>query len=160
VLAARGACNERGIYGRDVADSNVHDEWKRDSSSDVTPSWKRDAWQESSDADVDAASARARKRRRWLVLGAIISANIGATVLARRRGYEVGLHTIVRCRKGHLFSTIWIPGASLKSLRLGPARLQRCPVGSHWSLVVPVKRATLSEEELVAATSLHDVRVP
>jgi hypothetical protein len=72
----------------------------------------------------------------------------------------MGGNVVVRCRKGHLFTTIWIPGASLKALRLGWARLQRCPIGRHWSLVTPVKDADLSDSELRAAREHHDVRIP
>ncbi len=75
-------------------------------------------------------------------------------------GYRLGRRTIVRCRAGHLFETIWIPGASFKSIRLGPARFQRCPVGRHWSLVTPVREDTLSDEELRKAHATRDVRVP
>ena len=46
-----------------------------------------------------------------------------------RAGYRFGTRTVVRCRQGHLFTTVWIPGASLKSLRLGWWRWQYCPVG-------------------------------
>lgn len=70
------------------------------------------------------------------------------------------MNTIVRCRQGHLFSTIWLPGASLKSLRLGPFRFQHCPVGQHWSFVVPVRNATLTDAELRDANAHRDVRVP
>lgn len=67
---------------------------------------------------------------------------------------------MVRCRQGHLFTTIWIPGASLKSIRLGWARLQHCPVGKHWTLVTPVKDATLTDEERQIAGQYRDVRIP
>ena len=40
------------------------------------------------------------------------------------------------------------------------ARIQRCPVGKHWSLVVPVKEASLTEEERQLAREHHDIRVP
>jgi ATP-dependent Clp protease ATP-binding subunit ClpA len=83
-----------------------------------------------------------------------------ATLLARRRGYNFGRNTIVRCRQGHMFSTIWIPGASLKSLRLGWARLQRCPIGQHWSLVTPVRVEDLSAQERKSAYEHHDVLIP
>lgn len=43
----------------------------------------------------------------------------------------------VRCRAGHLFTTIWIPLASLKAARLGGQHFQRCPVGHHWTTVAP-----------------------
>jgi hypothetical protein len=82
------------------------------------------------------------------------------TVTARRRGYSVGGNTVVRCRSGHLFTTLWIPGASLKAVRLGWWRLQRCPVGKHWTLVTPVKAADLTEEERQLAAQRHDVRIP
>jgi hypothetical protein len=72
----------------------------------------------------------------------------------------MGANLVVRCRQGHLFTTMWLPGATFKSLDLGIARVQRCPVGSHWSLVVPVKDGTLTPEEAIAATSHHDLRIP
>ena len=89
----------------------------------------------------------------------------GATVLEalflrRRTGTVVGLKTIVRCQRGHLFTTIWIPGASVKALRLGPWRLQRCPVGRHWSIVRPVPVAKLSEDERDQARSVRDTLLP
>jgi len=73
--------------------------------------------------------------------------------------YRIGRETIVRCRKGHLFSTIWIPYASLKAVRLGPWRYQWCPVGRHWSLVRPVDVNALSPDQLRQAESTRDVRV-
>ncbi len=39
------------------------------------------------------------------------------------QGYRFGRDVIVRCRDGHLFMTTWIPGASLKAIRLGLARV-------------------------------------
>jgi hypothetical protein len=83
-----------------------------------------------------------------------------ATIVLRRRGYSIGGNVVVRCRKGHVFTTIWIPLASLKSIRLGWWRLQRCPVGRHWSLVRPVKEADLTETEKLSASANHDVRIP
>lgn len=83
-----------------------------------------------------------------------------ATVVARRCGYKIGGDVVVRCRGGHLFTTIWIPGVKLKALDFGLARLQRCPVGKHWSLVTPVRDADLTEEERRFAHEHHDVRVP
>jgi hypothetical protein len=85
---------------------------------------------------------------------------VAGTVVARRLGYKVGGNVVVRCRQGHLFTTIWIPGASLKSIRLGWARLQHCPVGKHWTLVTPVKDATLTDEERRIAGQYRDVRIP
>jgi hypothetical protein len=92
---------------------------------------------------------------------AAIAGGIVASMLAARAlGYRLGASTIVRCRRGHLFTTIWIPGVKLKALDLGVARIQRCPVGDHWSLVTPVRESTLSRRELRRARARRDVRVP
>jgi hypothetical protein len=101
-----------------------------------------------------------KKRSRRGLVAAIVGLHVVGTVLARRRGYPLGGNVVVRCRRGHLFTTIWIPGASLKAVRLGPARLQRCPVGPHWSLVTPVKPADLTDEERAGAASRRDIRIP
>jgi hypothetical protein len=76
------------------------------------------------------------------------------------RSRRVGGNVVVRCRAGHLFTTIWIPGASVKALRLGWWRVQRCPVGRHWSLVTPVKEADLTEDERRFAREHHDIGLP
>jgi len=81
-------------------------------------------------------------------------------IVLRRRGYPPAGNVVVRCRKAHLFTTIWIPGVSAKALRLGPWRLQRCPVGGHWSIVTPVRRSELTEEQDRAAARSRDIRVP
>ena len=94
---------------------------------------------------------------RLLTLGALIA---GATLLARLLGYQLGGNVVVRCRQGHLFTTIWIPGVKLKGLDLGVARLQRCPVGGHWSLVTPVRDADLTDEQRRFAQGHHDVWIP
>lgn len=82
------------------------------------------------------------------------------TLLARLRGYKLGRNTIVRCRRGHLFTTIWIPGVKLKALDLGIARLQYCPVGRHWSLVTPVRDGDLSASERARAHATRDLPLP
>jgi hypothetical protein len=97
--------------------------------------------------------------RRGPFLG-IVALLVVGTFVARRLSHKVGGNVVVRCRQGHLFTTIWIPGASLKAVRLGWARLQRCPVGKHWTLVTPVKDATLTDEERRSAGQHHDVRIP
>lgn len=86
---------------------------------------------------------------------------VGSTIVARRRGYSgIGGNTVVRCRAGHLFTTIWIPGASVKSLRLGWRRFQYCPVGRHWALVTPVKDVDLTDEQRQSADEQRDIRIP
>jgi len=83
------------------------------------------------------------------------------TFSARRAGFSgLGGDTIVRCRSGHIFTTIWIPGASLKSVRLGMTRFQFCPVGRHWTTVAPVNDADLTDTDRLKAASHHDVRIP
>ena len=95
------------------------------------------------------------------VVVALVAILAVATVSARRRGYSgMGGNTIVRCRRGHLFTTIWVPGASFKAVRLGWLRFQYCPVGRHWSLVRPVDVSTLSEEERRNAAANKDLRLP
>jgi hypothetical protein len=98
-----------------------------------------------------------RRRRTLIVLAAGIAAEVAAL---RLRGYRWGGNVVVRCRQGHLFTTIWIPAASVKSLRLGLWRVQRCPVGGHWSIVTPVRKASLSRRELRHAGEQRDLRVP
>ena len=68
--------------------------------------------------------------------------------------------TVVRCKDGHLFTTIWVPMASIKAVRLGNGRWQHCPVGKHWSVVVPADDGTLEPAALAAARAVHDLRLP
>jgi hypothetical protein len=101
------------------------------------------------------------KRARGLVItGVVIGGYAAGTAIAVRRGYSFGRNATVRCSAGHLFTTVWIPGASVKSLKLGPWRLQWCPVGRHVTLVHPVKNADLTETEREIAAEHHDVPVP
>jgi hypothetical protein len=58
--------------------------------------------------------------RRVLIIAGVVA---GATLIGRRLGYNLGTNTIVRCRQGHLFTTIWIPGVKLKELDLVVARV-------------------------------------
>ena len=100
---------------------------------------------------------RARLKR---LVPAILAAELLSVLFLRARGYRVGRRTIVRCRQGHLFTTIWIPLASFKAIRLGTWRFQRCPVGDHWSLVSRVWEAELTEDERRAAAEHRDARIP
>ena len=83
-----------------------------------------------------------------------------AAVVARRRGSWIGAETVVRCRSGHVFTTLWIPGGSLKAIRLGPWRLQRCPVEAHWTLITPVRISDLTPAERQFAAQHRDLPVP
>ena len=100
------------------------------------------------------------KPKRIAPLVAVMSALVVATVILLRRGYGFGGNTVVRCRGGHLFTTIWIPGASLKAIRLGWMRFQYCPVGKHWTLVTPVKDSDLTDENRRIAAENRDIRIP
>ncbi|MDQ2815580.1 MAG: hypothetical protein M3Z75_27965 [Actinomycetota bacterium] len=90
----------------------------------------------------------------------IVGVVAGITLAGRRLGYNFGTNTVVRCRQGHLFTTVWIPGVKVKELDLIVARVQRCPVGRHWSLVVPVRDAGLTDAERRFARDHHDIRIP
>lgn len=102
-------------------------------------------------------SGRGRHRKRFAI---IVAAALAEVIPVWRRGYGVGGNVVVRCHKGHLFTTIWVPGASVKSIRLGPRRVQWCPVGRHWSLVTLVDKSDLSARQLRSARAHKDVRVP
>ena len=99
---------------------------------------------------------RTRRRVRRIAAVAMLVEAAGLWLRTRR----IGGNLIVRCRAGHLFTTIWIPAASVKSLRLGLWRVQRCPVGRHWSLVTPVNEGDLSENERRLAREHHDIPLP
>ena len=82
------------------------------------------------------------------------------TLFARRMGYKLGGWVVVRCREGHLFTTLWIPGIKFKALEFGVVRFQYCPVGKHWSLVAPVRDSTLTNEQRQFAEQHRDAPFP
>jgi hypothetical protein len=96
-------------------------------------------------------------RRPIVIAGGIVLIEMAALKL---RAGRLGGRVVVRCRRGHLFTTIWIPGGSLKSLRFGWWRYQRCPVGGHWSIVTPVRVAELSDKERRTAGEHRDIPIP
>ena len=99
---------------------------------------------------------RASKRRRLLLLAGVLAEPLAMWA----RGYPIGGNLIVRCRDGHLFTTLWIPSASIKAVRLGWVRFQWCPVGRHWSLVTPVKKSELTAKQQRRARAEHDLPLP
>jgi hypothetical protein len=108
-----------------------------------------------------APAVRGGQHKRVWRTAAILAVTIAVeTAFMRRRGYSIGFSAVVRCREGHLFTTIWIPGASLKAVRLGTLRLQFCPVGRHFTVVRPLKDAEITDEVLEIAREHRDVRVP
>lgn len=60
---------------------------------------------------------------------------------------------VVRCARGGLFETLWVPGASFRSLRLGPWRIMRCPVHDRVEVVHIVDPASLTPQERAAAAT-------
>jgi hypothetical protein len=68
--------------------------------------------------------------------------------------------TIVRCSGGALYSTIWVPLGSLKAIRLGGTRIQRCPVHHKWERTWKVDPSTLTPDERAAAAQIRDVGIP
>ena len=101
-----------------------------------------------------------KRKRQLAITCGIIAGYAVATVIAQQQGYKFGRSVPVRCRAGHLFSTVWIPGASVKSLRLGLWRVQWCPVGRHVTLVTLVKEGALTPAERDFAAAHHDVPIP
>jgi hypothetical protein len=95
-----------------------------------------------------------------VVVVAVLIALFAGTLVARRRGYNMPGEVVVRCAQGHLFMSLWIPGASFKAIRLGFVRFQHCPVGDHWTFVVPVKNADLTDEQRRTASRYHDSFIP
>jgi hypothetical protein len=91
----------------------------------------------------------------------VVLVAVGGSKRGRRRGYSgMGGDTIARCSRGHLFTTLWIPGASLKAIRLGFKRYQRCPVCKKWRIVEPVADSALTDEDRRLAVQHHDTKLP
>jgi hypothetical protein len=95
--------------------------------------------------------ARERKAALLILLGFAVAGLLGAFKRFERP---------VRCRDGHLFTTIWVPFASLKALRLGRKRFQYCPVGHHWTTVTRLDEASTRRKDLTKARAVRDLRLP
>ena len=106
----------------------------------------------------NAPTNASSKRKRGLAIAAVLT--LAEAIGLWRRTGRPGGNIVVRCRAGHLYTTLWIPGISVKALRLGWWRFQRCPVGHHFSLVTPVNESELSDGERRSAHEHHDVRLP
>jgi hypothetical protein len=105
-----------------------------------------------------SSTSKASKRRRAGRIAVVAMLVEAAGLWLRAR--KIGGNVVVRCRAGHLFTTIWIPAVSVKALRLGWWRIQRCPVGRHWSLVTPVNASELTADERRFAGEHHDIKLP
>ncbi|HEY1652468.1 MAG TPA: hypothetical protein VGG09_11355 [Acidimicrobiales bacterium] len=96
----------------------------------------------------------------FAVVFVYVIAQMGAQA-GQRRGYSgMGGDTVVRCSKGHLFTTKWIVSSSLKAVRLGYKRYQRCPICEKWRIVVPVEDDDLTDEDRRMAAEHHDTKLP
>lgn len=95
-----------------------------------------------------------------VLLLVLVGVVVGAIQLGRTRRFSVDRTVVVRCRDGHLFSTIWVPGISFKAVRLGWVRLQRCPVGNHLRFVTPVRDSKLTDAQRRLAEQHRDSNVP
>jgi hypothetical protein len=109
---------------------------------------------------MTSSKSSGRRNRRLVIAGAIAASYVAGIIAARRMGYRFGRNVVVKCHAGHVFSTIWIPAASFKALRLGLWRVQWCPVGKHVAVIHPVKDVDLTEEMRDLAAVNHDVPVP
>ena len=103
------------------------------------------------------ADGTGRRRRAIALAGAAVAAE--AVALKLQSGRLAG-RVVVRCRAGHLFTTIWIPGVSFTSARLVWWRVQWCPVGRHLTVVQPVREERLTASEQEAAHRVRDIPVP
>jgi hypothetical protein len=94
-----------------------------------------------------------------VVIAALLAFAAGA-VMAKRKGYLRPGEVVARCRRGHLFTTVWAAKASRHQFDLGWARIQRCPVGDHWTIVVPVDDSDLTPDDRKLAAQHRDSAVP
>ena len=105
---------------------------------------------------MSADADKHHRRTRPVSLASVVVETLGLWL----RSGRVGGNVVVRCRRGHLYTTIWLPGLSLKSARLGWWRLQYCPVGRHVSIASPVRESDLSARQRRVARRRKDLRIP
>ena len=63
---------------------------------------------------------------------------------------------IVRCSRGHLYSTTWLPLGSFKAIRLGNTRIQQCPICEKPRETVRVNIGELTPQEIERARRTRD----
>ena len=88
-----------------------------------------------------------------------MNVHITSTKSGKNPDKSDAFETVVRCGGHHLFTTVWDPATAHTLRRMGPVRLQRCPVTRHWSLVTPVRSEDLTEEQRQAAAAFRDERI-
>lgn len=87
-------------------------------------------------------------------------ASLRAPLIRRRLPIYARRMAVVRCGRGGLFETKWIPYVSFKAVRLGSRRWQRCPVHGRWEMIERVDPATLSRQEREQAARFPAGRLP
>jgi hypothetical protein len=95
-----------------------------------------------------------------VILAVAVLAVVLTARAARRGGYPTGGKVVVRCRHGQLFTTIWVAGVSVKAVRLGARRIDRCRVCEHSTRVTRVTGADLTDHDRRVAASHRDSRIP
>jgi hypothetical protein len=91
-----------------------------------------------------------------IIVVVAILAFVAGALIARRKGYNRPGEVVARCRRGHLFTTVWSAKASGRRVDLGWARIQRCPVGDHLTIVFPVRNTDLTAEQRKEARKYRD----
>jgi hypothetical protein len=94
------------------------------------------------------------------VLLLIVAIVGGGTAVMRRRGYQAGGRSVMRCSQGHFFTATFIPGASLISVRLGTQRYRHCPGRGHWAMCRPVKDEDLTPAQREEAAAHQGSKLP
>ncbi len=90
-----------------------------------------------------------------IVVAAFLAFVVGA-VVAHRKGFKQDGEVAARCSQGHLFMTVWVDRWTWKRLDVGFLKIQRCPVGDHWSVVRPLEMSSLTADEKKLAKQTHD----
>jgi len=67
-----------------------------------------------------------------------------------------GSRTVVKCSGGGYYETIWVPLVSLKAIRLGAKRFQRCPIHRKWEMTQRVRDDELTPQIRQAAAQYRD----
>ena len=59
--------------------------------------------------------------------------------LGRQMSTDTRFQVLARCLDGHVFETTFLPIFLLPVPRVGLVQFRFCPVGQHWTFVVPVR---------------------
>ncbi len=90
-----------------------------------------------------------------IVVAAFLAFIVGA-VIAHRKGFKSEGEVVARCSQGHLFTTVWVGNFNWRRVDVGFAKIQRCPVDGHLTVVRPVEMSSLTPEEKKLAKQNRD----